>query len=154
MVGDEYVEDNIDEETLKTKKLVGPVTIWIGVFPESISATDAHDVAQDILALLKDYNISDVDIDFRESLYTREVGHQLQKPVHPLHSLADFVRPITSTLGLSISNKARLDTQGTMALYLAEGGESDRLLGLSCRHVLIGDKEANVDYVCHPSQPL
>ena len=40
-----------------------------------------------------------------------------------------------------------------MALYPAEGGDSDRLLGLSCRHVLIGPKEANVDYVHHDSRP-
>jgi len=40
-----------------------------------------------------------------------------------------------------------------MALYLAEGGDSNNLLGLSCRHVLIGSKEANVDYVRHPSAP-
>jgi hypothetical protein len=40
-----------------------------------------------------------------------------------------------------------------MALYLAEGGGSDRLLGLSCHHVLIGSQEANVDYVHHPSRP-
>jgi len=38
-----------------------------------------------------------------------------------------------------------------MALYLAEGGGSDRLLGLSYRHVLIGSKEANIDYIRHPS---
>jgi hypothetical protein len=30
-----------------------------------------------------------------------------------------------------------------MALYLADGGGSDRLLGLSCRHVLISSKEAS-----------
>jgi hypothetical protein len=40
-----------------------------------------------------------------------------------------------------------------MALYLAEGGDSDRLLGLSCRHVLISSKEANLDYVHRPSGP-
>ena len=40
-----------------------------------------------------------------------------------------------------------------MALYLAEGGSSNNLLGLSCRHVLIGSKEANLDYVYHPSAP-
>ena len=40
-----------------------------------------------------------------------------------------------------------------MALYLAEGGGSDRLFGLSCRHVLISSMEANVDYVHHPSGP-
>ena len=38
-----------------------------------------------------------------------------------------------------------------MAIYLAEGGGSDRLLGLSCRHVLIGSKELeNIDYVYRP----
>jgi len=40
-----------------------------------------------------------------------------------------------------------------MALYLAEGGGGNNLLGLSCRHVLIGSKEANVDYVRRPSAP-
>lgn len=153
MVGNEYEEDGLDEETLKTKKLVGPVTIWIGVFPESTSATVAHDAAQDILALLKDHNISDVDIDFRESFYTREVGPLLHKPVTFEHPLVNVVSPITSALGLRISTEARPDTQGTMALYLAEGGGSDNLLGLSCRHVLIESKQANLDYVCHPSRP-
>ena len=34
-----------------------------------------------------------------------------------------------------------------MALFLAEGGESNRLLGLSCRHVLFEPEYANIDYV-------
>jgi hypothetical protein len=37
-----------------------------------------------------------------------------------------------------------------MALYLAEGGDSNRLLGLSCRHVLFASREVNSDYVRHP----
>jgi hypothetical protein len=40
-----------------------------------------------------------------------------------------------------------------MALYLTEGGDSNRLLGLLCCHVLIRAKEANIDYICHPSAP-
>jgi hypothetical protein len=40
-----------------------------------------------------------------------------------------------------------------MAVYIAEGGDSDRLLGLTCRHVLISSKDTNVDYVYHPSAP-
>src|SRR6266403_2039705 len=91
----------------------------------------AHDAAQDVLALLKDYQVTVVDLD----------------------PLVDTVSPLTPSLGLRISTKARPDAQGTMALYLAEGGGSDRLLGLSCRHVLIGSKEANMDYVRHPSGP-
>ncbi|KAF8799280.1 hypothetical protein BYT27DRAFT_7221909 [Phlegmacium glaucopus] len=135
------------------KPVVGPVTIWIGVFPESTSAMAAHDAAQDVLALLKDYQITDVDVDFRESFYIREVGPQLLEPVNDLDPLVDVVSPLTPALGLHISTKARPDAQGTMALYLAEGGDNNRLLGLSCRHVLIGSKEANIDYVHHPSVP-
>ncbi|KAK0207441.1 hypothetical protein IW262DRAFT_1450873 [Armillaria fumosa] len=131
------IDEDTDEEMVEAKKsVVGPVTIWIGVFPESTSATAAHNAAQAVLALLKHYQITDVDVDFRESFYTREAGPQLLGPVGDLDPLVDVVSPLTPTLGLRISTKARPDTQGTMALYLAEGS-----------------KEANVDYVRHPSAP-
>lgn len=81
----------------------------------------------------------------------REVGPQLLEPVGNLDPLVDVVGPLTPALGLPISTKP--EAEGTMALYLAEGGGSDSLLGLSCRHVLIGSKEANIDYVRHPSRP-
>jgi hypothetical protein len=109
--------------------------------------------AQDVLALLRDYQITDVDIDYRESFYTRQAGSQLLQPVGDLDPLVDVISPLTPALGLHISTKARPDTQGTTALYLAEGGDSNNLLGLSCRHVLIGSKEANVDYIHHPRSP-
>src|SRR5258708_33515916 len=147
-------EEDTDEEMVEAKKpVVGPVTIWIGVLPESTSATAAHAAAQDVLALLNDYQITDVDVDFRESFYTREAGPQLLEPVDDLDPLVDVVSPLTPALGLRISTRARPDAQGTMALYLAEGGGSDNLLGLSCRHVLIGPNEANIDYVWHLSKP-
>lgn len=92
-------------------------------------------------------------MDFRESSYTREVSPRLLKPVFDLDPLADVVSPLTPALSLSISTRARPNSQGTMALYLAEGGGSDRLLGLSCRHVLIGSQEGNLDYSYHPSTP-
>jgi len=40
-----------------------------------------------------------------------------------------------------------------MALYLSEGSGSNRLLGLTCRHVLIGSQEGNADYVRHHHGP-
>lgn len=92
-------------------------------------------------------------MDFRESIYTRDVGPQLLKPVDDLDPLVDVVSPLTPALGLRISTRARPNAQGTMALYLAEGGGSDRLLGLSCRHVLIGSQEGNFDYSYHPTAP-
>jgi hypothetical protein len=155
---DEALEDDEegeDEEEGEAKKPVaGPVTIWTGVYPGSTSATAAHDAAQDILVLLKDgYEIADIDIDFRESLYTREVGPRLLKPVEDLDPLADVIGPLTHSLGLRISTRSWPGAQGTVALFLAEGDGTDGLLGLSCRHVLIGPNEANVDYVHHPRGP-
>lgn len=56
----------------KRKKRTSPVIVWVGVFPGSgLSATAAHDVSQVLLALLKDHDISDVGIQYRESNYIR-----------------------------------------------------------------------------------
>lgn len=92
-------------------------------------------------------------MDFRESIYTRDVGPRLLRPVDDLDPLVDVVSPLTPVLGLRISTRARTNAQGTMGLYLAEGGGSNRLLGLSCRHILIGPQEGNLDYSYHPNAP-
>ncbi|GAW04859.1 hypothetical protein LENED_006675 [Lentinula edodes] len=133
--------------------VLSPVTIWVGVFPGLVTATAAHDVAKIILDLLKVYQIADVDIEFRESLHVSNVGPQLFKAVDAEDPLVHVVSPLTPLLGLCISTRARPDSQGTMALYLNKGDGSDDLLGLSCRHVLFGNQEANVDYIYHPSSP-
>ena len=108
------------------------MTIWISVFPKSTSATAAHNAAQDVLALLNDYQDTDIDIDFHESFYMREVSPRLlnQVHVHELDPLSDVISPLTPALGPPISTKASPDTQRMMALYLVEGGSSNRLLGL------------------------
>ncbi|KAI0786131.1 hypothetical protein C8Q75DRAFT_794210 [Abortiporus biennis] len=116
-------EDEGDEKESDAKdSIISPVTIWI---------------AQDVLALLEGYKITDVDIDFRESNYVREVGPLLHTPVGDLDPLLD----------------TRPGAQGTMAVYIAEGDNSDRLLGLTCRHVLISSKDTNIDYVYHQNAP-
>ncbi|KDN45714.1 hypothetical protein RSAG8_04798, partial [Rhizoctonia solani AG-8 WAC10335] len=61
----------VDDEHLGGKTDVGPVTIWIGVLPDSTSATAAHDAAQEILALLAKNQITDVEVDFRVSTVYR-----------------------------------------------------------------------------------
>jgi hypothetical protein len=130
-----------------------PLLSGFAVSPDTTSPTAAHSAAEDVLALLEDYQITDVDVDFRESTYVREVGPRLHRPVGDLDPLVDVVGPITPALGLGISTQANLGVQGTMALYLNEGGGSDKLLGLTCRHVLISSKDINVDYVYHPGRP-
>ncbi|KAK0480954.1 hypothetical protein EDD18DRAFT_1363558 [Armillaria luteobubalina] len=82
-------------------------------------------------ALLKHYQITDIDIDFRESFYTCEAGPQLLGSI-------DVVSPLTPTLGLCISTKARPHTQGMMALYLAKVAAAINSWAL----------KANINYVC------
>jgi hypothetical protein len=145
----------VDDEHSGGESDVGPVTIWIGVFLEITSATAAHDAAQEILTLLAKHQITDVDVDFRGSIYTHEVGPELVPPVDDLDPLLEVVSPITPALGLHISTRAKPSSQGTMAVYLAEGGKgkSNRLLGLSCRHVLVSSQEPNAPVTWHPNVP-
>ncbi|TFY50570.1 hypothetical protein EVG20_g11445 [Dentipellis fragilis] len=129
---------------------ISPVVIWVGVHPGSgVSASTAHDASMTLLALLKDFDMTDVHVHFRESSYIRTAGAPLYAPVNLLDPTADVHTPLTPALGVGISTMAHPDVQGTMALYLAAGGDSQDLLGLSCRHVLIGPTEANEDYVSH-----
>ena len=91
-----------------------------------------HSAAQDVLALLMNHQVTDVDIDFRESFSMREVGPRILNHVHVhelLDPLSDVISPLTPIPGLPISTKVSLNTQRTVALYLAEGGDSDRPLG-------------------------
>lgn len=101
--------------------------------------------------------MTDVNVHFRDSIYTTEVGPRLLRSVEDIDPLVDVVGPLTTALGLHISTKARPNAQGTMALYLKKGGDSDDTLGLSCRHVLIDSNEPNELYVYHrhaPTKPV
>ncbi|KAG8731259.1 hypothetical protein FRC11_004642 [Ceratobasidium sp. 423] len=150
---DEALSDKEDdgEEDVKGEPAVGPVTIWVGVYVDHTSPSLAHKAAQDVLALLLQYKLTDIDVDFRGSVVTRKAGPQLLSPVGDLNRLVDVVSPLTPALGLRISTMARPNAQGTMALYLNDG--DGNLLGLTCRHVLIGSEVGNLDYKYHPHVP-
>ncbi|KAI1787627.1 hypothetical protein LXA43DRAFT_895905, partial [Ganoderma leucocontextum] len=55
----------------------GPVVLWIGVKPQSLSREDARAAAVGCLGLLKEFEIADVDVEFRESVFTRLGGPKL-----------------------------------------------------------------------------
>lgn len=130
------------------KKINGPVVIWVGVFPNSLGGEDAFTSSKDILDLLAINGITDVEVEYRESVYTPSVGPELLSSVSNLNNTVDVRGPLTTALGLQIAASDRQDAQGTMGLYLAEDSSSDKILGLTCRHVLFkADENANDDYV-------
>lgn len=135
-----------DEEDYED--ILGPVVIWVGVYPNSLEGVDAFHSANEILQLLEGFDIDDVEVEYRESIYRRSVGPALLRPVSEFDGIVDICSPLTPALGLSISSSDRPDVQGTMALYFSEGGDSKNVLGLTCRHVLFEtDGTANEEYV-------
>ena len=138
-----FITDGDDDE-----KIRGPVVLWVGVLPDSLQGEDAVNSGNDILDILANFAIVDVDVEYRESVYRRSVGPKLLRHVSNLNTTVDVRGPLTPALGLPISTYDRPGAQGTMALYFGEGGNSDKVLGLTCHHVLFKtDRETNDDYV-------
>jgi hypothetical protein len=83
-------------------------------------------VAQDVLALLRDYQITNIDIDHREHFYTREASPQLLQPVNDLDPLVDVVSPLIPVLGLIWSLSEYVQFHRTYSsihfLFMSAGG--------------------------------
>ena len=126
---------------------VGPVVLWIGVAPETLCGEDAHTAAHGCLDLLEEFKITDVEVEYRESIYTRLAGSDLLKPVSDFHPTVDVRSPLTPALGLFIAAQNTSHVEGTGGLYLAEGGNSKKILLVTARHVLFPPNEGpNVNY--------
>ncbi|KAI5796327.1 hypothetical protein DFH27DRAFT_112451 [Peziza echinospora] len=127
------------------QEICGPVVLWIGVVPDSLQPEDAFGSAKELLALLADFDIHDVEVEYRESRYKPFASSPLLRSVSNLHPTVDVRGPLTPALGLAIATSDRPDAQGTMALYFAEGGRSDKVLGLTCHHVLFQTEDNHSD---------
>ncbi|KAG6886741.1 hypothetical protein C0995_005293 [Termitomyces sp. Mi166 len=100
---------------------VGPVILWIGVVPGTLSSDDACTSANGCLDLLKEFGITNVEVEFCGSIYTWSAGPSFLEPVSNDHCTVDICRPLTPVLGLSIAAEATPHAEGTSGLYFAEG---------------------------------
>ena len=117
----------------KEEEIPGPVVIWIGVYPGS---TAANDSSNDILALLEGYDIEDVEVECQESIYRQAGGPTLLHSVGHLDTTMDVRNLLTAALGVPIATSERPDAQGTVSFYFHEGGNSEKVMGVTCHHVL------------------
>jgi hypothetical protein len=125
----------------EAEKEPGPLFLWVGVMPGTLSPDDAKDAAVRCKEILEEYEIIDVEIAFRESIFTRSAGPQLLDYVPSFDPTADVRGPFTPALGLQIAPKAFPYFEGTGCLYLCEGGGSDRVFLLAARHVTLPPSE-------------
>ncbi|KAI0259708.1 hypothetical protein BC834DRAFT_833072 [Gloeopeniophorella convolvens] len=127
-------------------EVVGPVVLWIGVTPKTLLGKDARTSANGCLDLLKEFDIGDVEVEFRESIYTLSAGPSLLEPASDLDSDVKYRGPLTSALGLSIAAEATPHAEGTGGIYLAEGGNSKKILLVTARHVLFPPNDSGLNH--------
>ncbi|KAG9019614.1 hypothetical protein FRB90_012460 [Tulasnella sp. 427] len=121
----------------------GPVILWIGVMPSSLSGHEGVDVAFKCRELLIQDGIVDVDVEIRDSVVTRLAGPKLLPSVYSFNPTVDIREPLTSTLGLSISTQDTPWAEGTGGFFLNEDGKPDTLLLVTTRHVVFRQGESN-----------
>lgn len=123
--------------------VTGSVTIWVGVQEDTTTGDVAFESSQDILDLLKQHDINDVEVAFRESEVRFLSGSPLLAPVEDNHPLKNVIHSVTTALGLPIAGENMPQTQGTFGFYFHIG---EALYGVTARHVLFGLNQANEEY--------
>ncbi|KAI6100522.1 hypothetical protein F5141DRAFT_1009288, partial [Pisolithus sp. B1] len=119
------------------KKTFSPLLIWIGVEPESLTYELANTVAEAITFLLTEAGFSGFEIGFRESIVTRSIAGPKMLSFDPFtDSVPEFRKPFTPALGLSIAPLKTPHFEGTGALYFCKSKDSNRVLLLTCAHVV------------------
>ena len=103
----------------KEEEITGPVVIWVGVYPGSTAADTA-----------------DVEVEWQESIYRQAGGPTLLHSVGHLDTTMDVRNPLTAPLGVPIATSERPDAQSTVGFYLHKGGNSEKVMGVTCHHVL------------------
>ncbi|KAM5531085.1 hypothetical protein V8D89_015250 [Ganoderma adspersum] len=132
-------------------EILGPVVIWVGVYPGSTSPDTAHEVSQHILALLIKNGVQGAVVEWREAVPSKLAGPALMRVVGS-HNPTSYVRRIfTPALSIPLVAEEREteDARGSLTLYFHEGKDergnaSDKVLGVTSCHVL--RKNTDVDY--------
>ncbi|GJJ08866.1 hypothetical protein Clacol_003086 [Clathrus columnatus] len=132
----------------KIEEKPGSLFLWVGVLPDTLSSDHAKDVAAYCKEILVEYGFADVEIAFRESIYTRYAGPQLLDHVLYMDPTVDLRIPFTPALGLPIASKDFPYIGGTGCLYLCEGGESNRTFLLTARHVVLPPTKYSNELYC------
>ncbi|GBE84426.1 predicted protein [Sparassis crispa] len=121
-----------------------PIILWIGVMPASLSGDDGVVVASKCRELLVEYDIVDVDVEIRESVVTRWAGPELFTSTYSSDPTVDVRARLTTTLGLPICAQSTPWSEGTSGFFITEGGNTERLLLVTARHVIFTpDKNEN-----------
>ncbi|KAI0085894.1 hypothetical protein BDY19DRAFT_963551 [Irpex rosettiformis] len=122
------------------------VVLWIGVTPDSLDGERARVSVFKCLDVLKEFDIDDVDVEMRESLVFRSSGVGKLLPPIPSSFLfrdptPDIQHDFTHALGIPLCPMDAQDSSGTGGFYMSQGSDSDPLLLVTARHVVLPPKK-------------
>ena len=120
-------------------------TIWVGVLPNTITASSAFDATKGIRAFLDGLNVTNVDIAYRETIPKSLFGPTLYAPVDVFDHLRDFIDPVSVALGVPIAG-LQTTMQGTMGPYFHV---DKTLYAITARHILFHVEADNDEYTFH-----
>lgn len=121
--------------------------LWIGVFHDELSSKDAFESAKALLELLRSYDITDIDIEFRESVFRRSVGLPLLKLPSNAEPTSNDNKPYNVSSGQIIASRKSPDRDGVLGLFLAKGGKSKDILAVTTCQVLFTPDDADIEFV-------
>ncbi|KAJ7760921.1 hypothetical protein B0H16DRAFT_1719628 [Mycena metata] len=132
------------------------VVLWIGVMPETLSRDEGVVVVSKCREVLLEYDLADVEVEIRESVVTRSVGPALLEHEGDLWPYAtyDLRKPLTASVGLSISPASKLQRKGTGGFWLVDERDPSTLLLVTCRHVVLPESDNDHYASSENTEPL
>ncbi|KAG8704062.1 hypothetical protein FRC08_002480 [Ceratobasidium sp. 394] len=127
------------------EKDMGPLVIWVATHPGTTSPDKARDVSPAVLSILVQHGIEGAVVEWIEGKVEPLTGPPLMPTVENTNPTHDVRQPFTALHGMSIATEDREaeDATGTVSIYFHEGGDSDRVLGASCKHVFHADTRSD-----------
>ncbi|RYP91918.1 hypothetical protein DL770_001978 [Monosporascus sp. CRB-9-2] len=127
-----------------------PVVLLIAVDEDTLSWEDGITAALQCRSILRDFQIGDVEVEILEGRSHRaavstdlealfDPENQSQKIVH------ETITPMLSSLGYPLGYLEDRKGQGTLGLYLKFEDHAP-IYGLTCRHVVYGNRQAGDSY--------
>jgi hypothetical protein len=123
-------------------RFVSNPTVWIGVLPDSLTGTGAHDVAKGIRDYLNGLQVENIDIAFREKKFKFFSGPALYRPVGEGDALEPVIDSVSVALSLSIQG-FKTSMQGTLGPYFRV---DKKLYAITVRHNLFPLDDDNEEY--------
>ena len=114
---------------------VSVLHLWIGVMPGTLAFEAAKEAAKGCKDTLAREGFPDVEVAFRESVVTHSVGPKLLSFDPSIDPVPELRSPFTPTLGIQIAPLKAPHFEGTGAVYLREGSDSNRVFLLTANHV-------------------